>query len=62
MDYIGPILFFAFLILLFNDQHWGPGLRNILNAVAYRIRNDPKYTQAPSADKDTAMKRVGYVG
>lgn len=32
-----PLLMFLFFILLFTDGYWGPGLRNILNAVAERI-------------------------
>ena len=43
------IIVLGFIILLFTDDHWGPGVRGILNSIACRIHCTHEGTHATQA-------------
>ena len=45
------VVMFAFFLLLFTDDYWGPGVRNILNSTAHRIRYGQENVQVSAADE-----------
>lgn len=57
MDAIWGTMFYVGIFLLFTEDHWGPGVRDILGAVAHRIRYGRVEVQPLSAP--TEKKRSG---
>ena len=52
--YINASLNVLFFILIFTDGYWGPGLRNILTAIAERISG-----RAVTAEPQRSRARFG---
>ena len=48
---------FGFFLLLFTDDYWGPGVRNILNSTAHRIRYRQENVQVSAADVEDESRR-----
>ena len=57
---LGSLVVPVLILLLFTDDHWGPGVRNILNSVAHRIRYGNDSAQVSNAEgKDEGSKDKG---
>ena len=54
---IGSLALLGFMLLLFTDDHWGPGVRNILNGVAHRIRYGKENVQVSNAAHEGGNRR-----
>ena len=43
-SYLKSLMIFLFFLFLFSMDYWGPGVRNILNAISVRIAKTPAGT------------------
>ena len=54
---IACLALFGFMLLMFTDEYWGPGVRNILNSLAHRIRHGQQDVQISNTEDEGRDRR-----